>query len=253
MVRGTKMKKRKDWCKLPYTVILDERLSSSAKIIYAVLLDISNDWRVVRTIKSIAELTGVSPRQVLRALEQLREAGYIVSKHTNGRSLTIEIKPIEIAGVSGKSKGKPGEEQKRTQSRATESDADAPEHDANQLKFATDEDSTQSCRKSPEEDFEESLKKALAEKLPGKSQTYVDKKYREMKAEATRRVKNKTNTLGYLSKMITNMEVQKSKSYGFNAEDYECLINNFGPESDADDDDSDGFHAEDYEWLINNF
>lgn len=92
---------RKDWCKLPYKVILDENLSNwAAKVLYAVLLDVSNNCVVKKTIKKLSEMTGMSPRYIKDVLTHLQKAGYILSRKTDGRKLILEIQPMDTASTS---------------------------------------------------------------------------------------------------------------------------------------------------------
>lgn len=157
----------KSWCKLPYALILDERLTPADTVVYAVLLDKSTERVVKKTIKSIASLTGLSVRQIVRIIENLQRAGYIISKKTDGRRLILELKPLEAA------EKKPSE---------------SPRED----------------EKKP--DAEEVLKSVLKKKLRVKTPENVQSTYDDLKAEAMARVKDPTKVLSYLSKMISGYE-----------------------------------------------
>lgn len=85
------MDMKKNWCKLSYSAILDKRITFADAVIYAILNDISSDKEVGVQIASIAQLTGLSPTTITRSLKRLKDAGYIVSKRTDGRKLIIEI------------------------------------------------------------------------------------------------------------------------------------------------------------------
>lgn len=182
-----KNNERKDWCKLPYAIILDERLTPTDALVYAVLLDVSENGEVKRSIAAISQLTGLSPRCIRYVLEHLYKAGYIVSKKTDGRKLILEIKPV----IEEKAQEKP---------KPTKKQEEEPEH------------------------IEEALMSILAKKIKVKNLKYVQDVYDDLKAQATARANDKTKVLAYLSKMISSYE---DKSDGFDPYAYEFLINNF--------------------------
>lgn len=184
---------RKDWCKLPYSAIYDDSINWNEKCVYAILVDISEDCVVVKKMESLSKITGVSPRQLYRILENLQRAGYIVSRKTDGRKIMLEIKPFE---EPKKSERKPKKVLGKTS---------APDENPQLV--------------------EEALKSVLAKKLNNPSM--LDSKYDDMKAEAMVRVDDPSKVLAYLSSMIRNFEDKPDNSCGFVAEDYDFLINLF--------------------------
>lgn len=183
---------RKDWCKLPYSVILDERLTAADALVYAVLLDVSDEGVVMRTIAGISELTGISPSQIKRIVNHLQKAGYIISKKTDGRKLILEIKPV-IEEQEKKPKQKPSEQEP----------IEKPEH------------------------VEEALMSILAKKLNSEDPQYVNNVYNNLKTQAEARVTDKTKILAYLSTMISNYQNKPDNSDGFVADKYAVCVNNF--------------------------
>lgn len=195
------MEKMKNWCKLPYETLKDERLTLADAAVYAVLLDISNKGIVSRTIAEIAKIIGLSESQTKRYLKKLEDSEYILSKKTDGRRTIIELKQIiSPAPIPADN----GQEQKPKKKRKPES-----EQEENQ------------------EHVEEALRNVLAKKMNGKSEKAVAEKYEELKAQASARVTDKSKILAYLSKMISNYQDKPDNSDGFDADDYECFLNNF--------------------------
>lgn len=191
---------RKDWCRLPYSVIMDENLNNwAAKVLYSVLLDVSNDWVVTKTMDRIAELAGMKLRYVRKLLEQLQEAGYIISRKTDGRRLILELRQIELAGNEN------GQEPKPKKKRKSKSEP-PPENS---------------------EHVEEALMNILAKKMQGKSQKRISAVYDELKVKAAVNVKDPKKILSYLSTIISNYQDKPDSSDGFDPDEYEEFLNCF--------------------------
>lgn len=187
---------REDWSRLPYALLLDKRLTVSDAALYAVLLDVSNDRVVNKTIDGIAKLTGLSPRQIHYSLHRLKENGYIVSMKSTGRTLRIEL--VQVIPEKNEQEQKPKKKRK-------------PEPE-------------------PEENpahIEEALISILTKKMNGKSEKSVAEKYEELKVQASARVTDKTKVLAYLSTMISNYQDKPDNNDGFDADEYESLLNRF--------------------------
>lgn len=181
---------RKDWCRLPYALLLDERLTTADAVVYAVLSDVLHDGRTDIKIADIVKLTGVPIATTKRSLDKLEEAGYIISRRTDGRRLFIELAQV-LPTLKSKKK--------------EQHEAPAP-----LLKQVQSRDET--------------LKSTLAKKIKVKRPEYVDGVYAELKAQAEASVKDKSKTLAYLSKMISNYV---DNSDGFDPEEYEGFMNIF--------------------------
>lgn len=186
---------RKDWCKLPYAIIQDDRLTPSDAVLYAVLNDILHDDRSDVQIASLAELTGLSPRQIHYSLNRLQEAGYIISRKTDGRKLIIEIEH-----VGTKSEPEQEQEQPKRSKRKPDPEPENPEH------------------------VEEALLGILSKKIKVQNPDYVRDVYNTLKAEAAARVRDQSKLLAYLSKMISNYV---DNSDGFDPYDCEAFLNQF--------------------------
>lgn len=181
---------RKDWCRLPYALLLDERLTTADAVVYAVLSDVLHDGRTDIKIADIVKLTGVPIATTKRSLDKLEEAGYIISRRTDGRRLFIELAQV-LPPL------KQTEPRKR---KAEQEQEENPEH------------------------VEEALRSILTKKLKVKRPEHVDSVYSDLKAQASARVKDKSKALAYLSKMISNYV---DTSDGFDADEYEHFLNNF--------------------------
>lgn len=188
---------RKDWCRLPYALLHDKRLTSADVIVYTVLTDVLHDGRTDIKQTDIAELTGLCERQVKYSLARLKETGYILSKSTDGRKLFIELKQV-LPPLKPSKKSKP--------------EAPAPEGQEEERKSY------------PSQSKDEALKNVLAGRLKVKTQSYVDGVYRDLKAEAEARVKDPGKVYAYLSTMISTYV---DNSDGFDADEYEFCINRF--------------------------
>ena len=89
------MKNSNNWCKLPYEVIADERLSHTSMIIYAIMLDKSKGGESKITAEKLSGLTGLALITIRRAIRQLRETGYITSVRVeNGRTTFYTLKSV---------------------------------------------------------------------------------------------------------------------------------------------------------------
>lgn len=187
---------RKDWCKLPYALMLNERLTAADAVLYAALLDVSNEMVVNKTISGISELTGLSPKTIQRSLQRLKENGYIISAKSTGR--TIRIKLVQVIPEKNEQEQKP----KRKRKPEPEPEEN-PEH------------------------VEEALQSVLSKKMKGKSEKAVAEKYEELRAQASARVTDESKTLAYLSKMISNYQDKPDNNNGFDADEYECFLNRF--------------------------
>lgn len=78
--------------RIPISVLLDERVSRSALVVYAVLIDAADKYGVLQgcTIASIAQRAGISEKTVRRSEAQLVDAGYIAVTRT-GRASIIQV------------------------------------------------------------------------------------------------------------------------------------------------------------------
>lgn len=89
------MKNSNNWCKLPYEVIADERLSHTSMIIYAIMLDKSKEGESKITAEKLSGLTGLALITIRRAIRQLRETGYITNvRIENGRTTFYTLKSV---------------------------------------------------------------------------------------------------------------------------------------------------------------
>lgn len=183
---------RKDWCKLPYAVILDERLTPADAVVYAVLSDMAKGGEVDIRIGSISQLTGLSPRQIHYSIDRLKKAGYVLSAKSTGRKLVIELEQVL-----------PEKQATPESSRKRSSDPEPTENP---------------------DYVEEALIGILTKKIAVKDERYVRDVYNDLKTQALASVRDHTKVLSYLSKMISNYV---DKSDGFNPYEYEDCINNF--------------------------
>lgn len=78
--------------RLPVSALLDTRLSRSALVVYAIMIDAADKWGILEglTIAEISRRSGVSSKTVRRAEAQLMDAGYIIV-HRTGRASQIEV------------------------------------------------------------------------------------------------------------------------------------------------------------------
>lgn len=89
------MKNSNNWCKVPYEVIADERLSHTSMIIYAIMLDKSKEGESKITAEKLSGLTGLALITIRRAIRQLRETGYITNvRIENGRTTFYTLKSV---------------------------------------------------------------------------------------------------------------------------------------------------------------
>lgn len=90
--------------RVPIKILLDDRVSRSALIVYAVLLDAAGKWSIVTdlTVAEISERAGISEKSVRRAEAQLVDAGYLAI-HRTGRASMIEVlhnlRPLRCSSV----------------------------------------------------------------------------------------------------------------------------------------------------------
>ena len=86
------LEKTELFVRIPISVLLDERVSRSALIVYAVLIDAADKYGVRQgcTIAESAQRAGIAEKTVRRSEAQLVAAGYI-SVHRTGRASCIEV------------------------------------------------------------------------------------------------------------------------------------------------------------------
>lgn len=86
------MLKDEVFVRLPVQALLDTRLSRSALVVYAIMIDAADKWQMLEglTIAEISRRSGVSEKTVRRAEAQLMAAGYI-TVHRTGRASSIEV------------------------------------------------------------------------------------------------------------------------------------------------------------------
>lgn len=86
------MRKDEMFVRLPVKALLDDRLSRSSLVVYAIMIDAADTWGMLEglTIAELARRCGVSEKTVRRAEAQLMEAGYI-EVHRTGRASSIEV------------------------------------------------------------------------------------------------------------------------------------------------------------------
>lgn len=197
-------KERKDWCKLPYKVLLDDRLTPADAVLYAVLADLANlpskEGDITIKIANLSELTGLSPATVKRCLEHLKNAGYVISKKTDGRKLIIAIEQV-ISSPAPKSEQEQAEEPK-------------PKKTNNKTQEPTDEE-----RKA-------ALIGMLVNKYPYLPLDQIHGIYNSLKSEALARIKDKSKLYSYLATAVKNLEF-KDNSDGFCSDEYDIFWNNF--------------------------
>ncbi len=86
------MERNEMFIRIPIAALLDPRLSRSALIVYAIMIDAADKWGVLEglTVAAMAERCGLSEKTVRRSEAQLAAAGYIAVRRT-GRASTIEV------------------------------------------------------------------------------------------------------------------------------------------------------------------
>lgn len=228
-----KKNNNESWCKLSYAMMQDERLTLSAAVVYAVMLDRAKREEVHITAKKVAELTGQPQRNVERAIKQLKETGYITGVKQGQSGNTVYI----LKKILPDKKPKPEQEE--------------PE----QLEFDTpDSSGTFETDLTPEQ--VRHLSELLATKLSSdnRSPERIDKllraEYARMKIYAKKEV---DNVAAYLAKTISNWEIESEpKKDDFDADMYDEFVNDFNyirKEIDRKE-----FDAEKYEKIcINNY
>lgn len=95
--------KKELFVRLPVSALLDERLTRSALIVYAVLIDAADANGMTEiSIAAIAERSGVSPRTVRRSERALMDAEYIRVYRTGRESVIAvqhKLRPMRTAAV----------------------------------------------------------------------------------------------------------------------------------------------------------
>ena len=82
----------KSWVRLPIYALKDERLTKSDTVILAMLIDIIDDDEEKEiSIKRLSKTSGISDRQVIRAVKKLTECNYI-EKIRIGRTNLYKLK-----------------------------------------------------------------------------------------------------------------------------------------------------------------
>lgn len=78
--------------RLPLQALKDQRLTRSALVLYAVMIDAANKWLVLEgiTIRELASRSGLSEKTVRRSERQLVDLGYIYIRRT-GRASVIDV------------------------------------------------------------------------------------------------------------------------------------------------------------------
>lgn len=86
------MLKDEVFVRLPVRALLDTRLSRSALVVYAIMIDAADKCGMLEgmTIAEIGRRCGISDKTVRRAEAQLMAAGYIIV-HRTGRASCIEV------------------------------------------------------------------------------------------------------------------------------------------------------------------
>lgn len=79
----------KSWLRLPTAVLQDDRLTRSACMIYAVIIDRADFGPVELSQAELAACAGCSRRSVQRALQLLEDTGYIAARCATGRADVI--------------------------------------------------------------------------------------------------------------------------------------------------------------------
>lgn len=228
------MNNNQNWCRMPYEVMQDERLTGLSAFVYAVMLDRAKGEEVNITAKKVAELLNRPLRNVERAIKQLKDTGYITDtiRGQNG-STTYTLKKV----IPDKKK------------------APKPEEEPEQLEFDTPDNSGTFETDLTQEQVRH-LSELLATKLSSdnRSPERIDKllraEYARMKIFAKKKV---DNVSAYLAKTINKWEAEaKPNKDDFDADMYDEFINDFDyikKELDKEE-----FDVEKYEGIcINNY
>lgn len=98
--------------RLPVSVLLDPELSRSAILIYAVLLDLADQYGIVQrmTIEDLADRCHCSPKTVRRSERQLVDK-HMIEIYRTGRASMISIVGMQqmlrqVSGVRGYAQAK---------------------------------------------------------------------------------------------------------------------------------------------------
>ena len=180
------MKNDKSWCRMPYAVMKDERLTGLSAFVYAVMLDRAKGDEVTVTAKKLAELLEKPQRNIERAIKQLKDTGYITGT-TRGKNGSTVYSLKQIL---------PDKRQKPERDEQEQLAFDLPDSSGT---FETD--------LTPEQ--VRHLSELLATKLSsdGRTPDRIDKllrgEYAKMKVRAKKDVKD---VAAYLAKMIENWE-----------------------------------------------
>lgn len=202
-----------NWCRLPYAVMQDERLTGLSAFVYAVMLDRSKNGEEVKiTAKKIAELLKKPQRNIERAIKQLKDTGYITGVKQGQSGNTVYTLKKVIPDKKQKSKPEQVEEP--------------------QLEFDTpDSSGTFETDLTPEQ--VRHLSELLATKLSSdnRSPERIDKllraEYARMKIFAKDEIRN---VAAYLAKTISKWETEpepKPDDSDFDADMYDICINNY--------------------------
>lgn len=85
----------KNWYRLPAILLQDEKISLTAAVAYAILLDRAVEDKVKLTVQKVADLMGQPLRTVERAIKQLKDTGYITeTKRGQNGSTVYTLKQI---------------------------------------------------------------------------------------------------------------------------------------------------------------
>jgi hypothetical protein len=98
------MERNEMFIRIPIAALLDNRLSRSALIVYAIMIDAADKWGMLEgmTIAEMAARSGLNEKTVRRSEAQLAAAGYIAI-HRTGRASTVEVlhnlRPMIRSGI----------------------------------------------------------------------------------------------------------------------------------------------------------
>ena len=199
------------WCRMPYEVMQDERLTGLSAFVYAVMLDRAKGEEVHITVKKLAEILKKQHKSVERAVKQLKDTGYITDVKRGQSGNTVYILKKIIPDKKQKSKHEQVEE---------------PE----QLEFDTPDNSGTFETDLTQEQVRH-LSELLATKLSSdnRSPERIDKllraEYARMKIFAKDEIRN---VAAYLAKTISKWEAeQKPNKDDFDVDMYDIFINDF--------------------------
>lgn len=205
----------------------DDRLTLSAAVVYAVMLDKAVDSIAHITATEIAEKAGTTQRTVRNAVRQLKECGYITDvKQGLGNDVHYTLKPVLPEKKRSKKQEQPAQEYKELEQ-------------PGQLSFETTEKGgTLEGDITPEQ--YRLLCELIASKLSGDvSSERCDKLLRGEYAKAKASAKTRIDSFyAYLRKMISNWETEQETfpepeqkpvdmGGGLTLKDYERFINDF--------------------------